>query len=84
LVCDPAIREELEDLLDLEIAKERASEPTRPLRDFKFETTRQRRRRNASSTALNTCSQSDRIGAMPSSSMSRRTISVGETIPVGR
>jgi len=33
LVGDPAIREDLEDLLDMAIAKERESEPTRPLRD---------------------------------------------------
>lgn len=33
LVGDPAVREELEDLLDLEVATERALEPTRPLRD---------------------------------------------------
>ena len=33
LVGDPTVREELEDLLDLEIATERASEPTRPLRE---------------------------------------------------
>jgi hypothetical protein len=33
LIGDPSVREEFEELLDLEIATERASEPTRPLRD---------------------------------------------------
>ena len=33
LVGDPAMREELEELLDMAVATERASEPTRPLRD---------------------------------------------------
>ncbi len=31
MVADPELREELEDLLDLEIAAERSGEPTRPL-----------------------------------------------------
>lgn len=31
VVADPKLREELEDLLDLEIVAERSGEPTRPL-----------------------------------------------------
>jgi hypothetical protein len=31
VLADPALREELEDLLDLEVASERSDEPTRPL-----------------------------------------------------
>ena len=31
VVADPELREELEDLLDLEIVAERSGEPTRPL-----------------------------------------------------
>ncbi len=31
VVCDPALREELEDLLNLDIAVKRSDEPTRPL-----------------------------------------------------
>lgn len=33
LVKDDTLRQELEDLWDLEIARERANEPTRPLED---------------------------------------------------
>jgi hypothetical protein len=33
MLADRASREELEDLLDLEVARERAHEPTRPLDD---------------------------------------------------
>ena len=33
LLTDDAMRREIEDLLDLAIAHERAAEPTRPLRD---------------------------------------------------
>jgi len=33
LVTDVTLREELEDLLDLEIVRQRASEPVRPLED---------------------------------------------------
>ncbi|MGH2534328.1 MAG: hypothetical protein ACRDJW_18820 [Thermomicrobiales bacterium] len=31
MIADPALREELEDLLDLETARERSHEPVRPL-----------------------------------------------------
>jgi len=31
MLADPALREDLEDLLDLEVASERSDEPTRPL-----------------------------------------------------
>ncbi len=31
VVADPSLREDLEDLLDLEVATERSTEPTRPL-----------------------------------------------------
>jgi hypothetical protein len=31
MVADPSLREELEDLLDLDVAVERSNEPTRPL-----------------------------------------------------
>jgi hypothetical protein len=31
MVADPSLREELEDLLDLDVAVERSDEPTRPL-----------------------------------------------------
>jgi len=33
MLADPALREELEDLLDMEIVAERFGEPTRPLYD---------------------------------------------------
>lgn len=33
MLADPTLREELEDLLDLEVVAERSSEPTRPLDD---------------------------------------------------
>ena len=33
LAGDPAVREELEDLLEIAVATERASEPARPLQD---------------------------------------------------
>jgi len=33
MLADPALREELEDLLDMEIVAERFGEPTRPLDD---------------------------------------------------
>ncbi len=37
MVAAPELREELEDLLDLEIAAERSREPTRPLDDVLVE-----------------------------------------------
>ncbi|MGH2561433.1 MAG: hypothetical protein ACRDJH_20405 [Thermomicrobiales bacterium] len=33
MIADPVVREELEDLLDLDIARERSHEPVRPLED---------------------------------------------------
>jgi hypothetical protein len=51
LLADATLREEIEDLLDLELAEERSAEPVRPLEEVLAEIRKRRRRHTRSSSA---------------------------------